>query len=136
MFTFCEINIWCIFGLICHLHSRYMERISHISFSILWYGNILKKRKETRDKTISFWEEISWKSVEDEISLKGKINCVCVFVLRPSLYPCREGGTWALNSACKTDRADFTDWMSFLPSISWSKSALIQKHGNAEKTMI
>ena len=23
---------------------------------------------------------------------------------------------WALNSACKTDQSDFTEWMSFPPS--------------------
>ena len=41
---------------------------------------------------------------------------VCVFVLRLLLLPSREGRTLALRSECKIDQADFTDWMSFLPS--------------------
>ena len=48
--------------------------------------------------------------------------CVClcvsvyVFVLCLLLLPSREGRTLALKSECKIDQADFTDWMSFLPS--------------------
>ena len=36
-----------------------------------------------------------------------------MFVVDPLLFPF---GTQALSSACKIDRADFTDWMSFLTS--------------------
>ena len=45
-------------------------------------------------------------------------KCVCAWasILRHLLFLYREGGTPALNSACKTDRADLIDWMSFLPS--------------------
>ena len=43
-------------------------------------------------------------------------GCVCVFVLRPSLLHRRGGRTQDLSSACKTERADFTTSMSFLPS--------------------
>ena len=42
--------------------------------------------------------------------------CVCVFVLCLLLLPSREGRTLALKSESKIDQADFTDWMSFLPS--------------------
>ena len=37
------------------------------------------------------------------------------FVLRP-LFPYGGGRTWALSSVYKTDQAEFTDWMPFLPS--------------------
>ena len=55
--------------------------------------------------------------------------CVCVFVLH-LLLPYRGSGTRALRSACKTDQADITDWISFLPSklmeeISSNTEALI-----------
>ena len=45
--------------------------------------------------------------------------CVCVCVCLASvfsflLYLTRRGRTWILSSDCKTDQADFTDWMSFL----------------------
>ena len=39
-----------------------------------------------------------------------------VFVLRSLLFPHRGGRAETLNSACKTDQADFTDWNIFLPS--------------------
>ena len=53
----------------------------------------------------------------------------------------------ASSSECKIDQANFKDFMSFLPSILWTKSALIQKptaqipkalqqRGIAEKTKI
>ena len=51
----------------------------------------------------------------------------------------------ALSSACKTDQADFTYWMSFLQfnlmeEISPTTESLsvnsFHQHGNAEKTMI
>ena len=42
--------------------------------------------------------------------------CVCVFVLRPVLLSYRGDRTRAISSACKSDQADFTDWMSFLTS--------------------
>ena len=56
-------------------------------------------------------------------------KCVYVFVLCPLLFPYREGRTRALSSACKTNRADSTDWMPFLPSnfieeISFNTEAL------------
>ena len=41
---------------------------------------------------------------------------LCVFVLHPLLLPYKGGRSGALNSACKTGQADFTDWMYFLPS--------------------
>ena len=41
---------------------------------------------------------------------------MCVFILRSFLFSSRGGRAWALISGFKTDRADFTDWMSFLPS--------------------
>ena len=40
---------------------------------------------------------------------------VCVFVLRPLLFPSRWGRTQTLSSECKINHADFTDWI-FLPS--------------------
>ena len=39
-----------------------------------------------------------------------------MFVLRSLLFPHRGGRAETLNSACKTDQADFTDWKIFLPS--------------------
>ena len=39
---------------------------------------------------------------------------VCVFVLHPLFFPYRGDRKLALSSAYKTDRADFTDWMSCL----------------------
>ena len=38
--------------------------------------------------------------------------CVRVLVLRSLLFP----STRTLSSDCKTGQADFTDWVSFLPS--------------------
>ena len=52
---------------------------------------------------------------------------MCVFVLRPLLFFLRGGITQALGSKCKTDAADFPDWMSFLQLATWRKSALIPK---------
>ena len=46
----------------------------------------------------------------------GVCVCVCVFVLRPLLFPNIEGRARALSSACKTDQDDFTDMVSFLTS--------------------
>ena len=43
--------------------------------------------------------------------------CVCVHVIHSLLFPSRRGRTLALNSECKTDQPDFTDWLSFLQSI-------------------
>ena len=71
----------------------------------------------------------------------------CVFVLCPLLFPNSGGRKWALSSACKTDRADFTVGSSSFHLTSWRKSALIQKSstqipkafhapGNAERTII
>ena len=37
-------------------------------------------------------------------------------LLGPSLFPSKRGRTRVLSSECKTDQADFPDWMSFLPS--------------------
>ena len=42
--------------------------------------------------------------------------CVCVFILRPLLFPSRGSKTRLFSSASKTDQADFTDRMFFLPS--------------------
>ena len=58
-----------------------------------------------------------------------KLNyaCVYVFVLHPLLFSYRGNRTRALNSEGKHDRADFTDWMSFLLPNSMEDSALIQK---------
>ena len=42
--------------------------------------------------------------------------CMCLFVLHSSLLPHSGGRTKALISACKIDQADFTDWVSILPS--------------------
>lgn len=39
-----------------------------------------------------------------------------MFVLHHLLFPFRGGKTRALNSECKADQDNFTDWMSFLPS--------------------
>ena len=37
-------------------------------------------------------------------------------LLGPLLFPSKRGRTRVLSSECKTDQADFPDWMSFLPS--------------------
>ena len=52
-----------------------------------------------------------------------------LFVLRPLLFSYRGGSTRALNSECKTDQTNFTEWMPFLRSslmeeISSNKEAL------------
>ena len=39
-----------------------------------------------------------------------------VFILRLSLFPYKGVRVRVLSSAFKTDQADFSDWMSFLPS--------------------
>ena len=44
-------------------------------------------------------------------SIKSGTLCVR---LRPFLFPYGGGGMWDLNSQCKIDQADFTDWISFL----------------------
>ena len=36
--------------------------------------------------------------------------------LCPLLFPCREGRKQALSSVSKSDQADFTDWVFYLPS--------------------
>ena len=41
--------------------------------------------------------------------------CVCFFNLCHLLFHYKRGYTQALCCACKTDQADFIDWMSFLP---------------------
>ena len=40
----------------------------------------------------------------------------CLSPFYPLLLPSRGGRTWALNSECKIDQAEFTGWMSFLLS--------------------
>ena len=39
-----------------------------------------------------------------------------MFLLGPLLFPSKRGRTRVLSSECKTDQADFSDWMSFLQS--------------------
>ena len=41
----------------------------------------------------------------------SNLSLICVFVLRPLLLPYGGGRTRVLTSACKTNRAEFTDWM-------------------------
>ena len=53
---------------------------------------------------------------------------VCVFTLRPFLFPYGEVKTQYLSSARKTDQADFTDWMSFLPFNFMEKISPKQKY--------
>ena len=43
--------------------------------------------------------------------------CVCLFNLRPLIFPSRGGKTRDLSSGCKIDQVDFTDWITFLSSI-------------------
>ena len=52
---------------------------------------------------------------------------VCVFVLL-AFSPFKGGRTCALSSACKTNRAHFTDWMSFLPSNLNSKREALREN--------
>ena len=47
------------------------------------------------------------------IGFGGEFVCIC---LSPLLFPFRGGRPGALSSAYKADCADFTDWMSLLPS--------------------
>ena len=47
------------------------------------------------------------------IGFGGESVCIC---LSPLLFPFRGGRPGALSSAYKADCADFTDWMSLLPS--------------------
>ena len=68
------------------------------------------------------------------------------FVSRSLLFPHRVGRTEALSSACKTDQADFTDWMSFLTSnlikeinpteVLSKNTSVFHQNGEAGKTMI
>ena len=37
------------------------------------------------------------------------LTLLCMFVLRPLLFPARGSRTWDLNSECKIGQADFTD---------------------------
>ena len=76
-----------------------------------------------------------------------RILYVCVFDLYPLLFPYRRGRTQTSSSACKTDQADFIDWMVLLPSnimedinpsrkLSPQIPRTFHQHGNAGKTMI
>ena len=58
-------------------------------------------------------DKVSW---QVKYILPSKGVCVCVFVLRPLLFPSRRGRMRALSSAYNTDRAEITDWMPFLPT--------------------
>ena len=55
-------------------------------------------------------------------------ECVHVFISCLLLFSSRVGRTRALRSECKIDRADFTDWMSFLPSNLVEKTSPISVH--------
>lgn len=50
-----------------------------------------------------------------------------VFVLRPLLFFSRGGITQALGSECKTDGADFQDWIYYQKYVTWRKSARLLK---------
>ena len=54
------------------------------------------------------------------LAVRNIIGCIfyvaILFVLHSLVFPHGGGRTQALSATCKTDRADFTNWMSFLPS--------------------
>ena len=69
------------------------------------------------------------------------------FLISYFLFPYSGGKTWVLSSTCKTELADFTDWISSYHLNPWRKSVLIQTlsaqipnafhhHEKAEKSMI
>ena len=51
-----------------------------------------------------------------DMSLLYVYICMCLCMFSRLLFPYRGGMARVLSSACKDDRADFTDWMSFLQS--------------------
>lgn len=40
---------------------------------------------------------------------------MCVFALHPLSFSSGKNKKWTVNSGCEIDRAEFRDWMSFLP---------------------
>ena len=67
----------------------------------------------TSSKTLSFFVRSSF--LKTGVSSPGFTLCM-FFVLHPLLIPYKEGRTRALTFAGKTDQADFTLGMYFLPS--------------------
>ena len=51
---------------------------------------------------------------------------MCLFVLGLLLFPSRGGRVLNVSFESKIGQADFTDWMSFLPSNPMEEIALIQ----------
>lgn len=109
MFTFCVIEIvfwfWCaIYTLI--VCKEYLACLflfcAETTISREQYfksEKCLKKKRGTRDKTINFWEEISWKGCGRRSLFEEKEN-VCVFVLRLLLLLVEElgRGLWTLHA--------------------------------------
>ena len=48
--------------------------------------------------------------------IRSQCEAFLMIFSRSLLFLSRKGRTWALNSECKIDYADFTDWLSFLTS--------------------
>ena len=82
-------------------------------------------RKWPNTDIVSGWYQM-WSSaglvsmIVVPVCLNGRcssVECVgVVFVLHPSSFPYKGDRTRAISSECKTDQADFKDWMSSLPS--------------------
>ena len=67
------------------------------------------------------------KSLDTSMVYSGTSIDWFVFVLHHTLFSSRENRTWALNSQCKIDLADFANWFfSYHLTLQW-KLALIQK---------
>ena len=80
---------------------------SIVSLDSLLYTMFLKSDK--------YFHEIPLNEFMTRI-LHKKLMHLCVYNLRPSLFPSWGGRARFLSSECKTGQADFTDWISFLPT--------------------
>ena len=112
---------------ISHLRYSWEERYFAVCFrKVLWWQwNLCAYTVKDEWVNKSKKSLMNHTNLEKWCKIKGKASAcmclcvcvsVCVFILHPLLFPYRGARTWVLSSPCKTDWADFIDWMSFLPS--------------------
>ena len=85
---------------------------------IQWQKNLhiwLRLSYEPLRTLTSFWHKALLLATTNALPGTERKRWFCVR-LTSFIVPYRRGRTQALTSACKTDQADFTYWMSFVPS--------------------
>ena len=116
--------------------------LARVQYKKIWSEVIRRDLKMSKVKKELAYENryfISFSIIHQNLSdmfISGKqmlneVKCddddsVFVF-LCPLLFPCRGGRKQDLSSVSKTDQADFTDWMFFLPSNLMEEISLILK---------